>query len=392
MNNDNNKKRVLIMSSDEGGGHLAATRALKKTLESTCDIVVFKPTKYIVGTEMYNTFMQSGNYTALKALVTMQPLMDTMVNASLFTKVVKETEAKIDKVKPHLVISVIPVLNFVTLRICEERNIPMLVIPTDLTFKHFFNKIDSPPANFRVAVPFEEMHDQEDLIYKKHFEDNHFVVSGYPLREEFGSPDEKLSEKYQEIQQEIGFNPGDKVVVIMMGAQGSTSTTLKYVRKIARSYRLWSRKRQLHVMVMCGQNFELVRTVSTIKTFWGVKLHALERKDALYVASLLRFADVFVSKPGGSSVNEALCSGIHTLYDPTSANAIYWEKYNMNYCIQKGAGEKIHGRSFVTQLKYVLDKRQRNNQMSHCPGRRFNINIANLVQKMIMDNKSNSYM
>jgi processive 1,2-diacylglycerol beta-glucosyltransferase len=375
------KKQVLIITGNEGGGHVAATKAVINALDSALyDIHTVCPCESVPCDNLYNYFMKRGDFFYASLLVRMQYVAEVLAPVLESSTAI---EKAITKHNPDLIISVIPVNNHVTLQIAKRRNIPVLVIPTDLTFNHFFYRIKSPPRSFKVAVPFMDLPDVEKLIREKGFTIDNFVVTGYPLRPEFSAPLETKTEIWHTICAELGVAKKDKVITLMMGAQGSMKHTLEYVKRIlAETGRVCCVSHRVHLVVMCGENEQLRHILNEVHTISQIKIHALGRKDGSYIASLLQHTNVFLTKPGGSSVNEALCSEVYTIFEDSSAKHIWWEYDNMQYAVNKGCGSVVDKSAFGSQLKGALRKTERP-FIEECPGRKFDVNFVQLVESML---------
>jgi UDP-N-acetylglucosamine:LPS N-acetylglucosamine transferase len=373
-----NKLRVLIITSKNGGGHVAATKAVQAALSSeiyevhTCD-----PCESIPCDDWYNEYMKKGDFLSASILVRMQIIAE-YIAPFLSAKTVIENA--ITRINPQLIISVIPVNNHVTLALAQKKNIPLFVIPTDLTFSHFLYLINKPPKNFKVLVPYPDLPDVQKLVQKQGFTSDNFIVTGYPLRPEFSATHVHM-EMWESIRAELGVSASDKVITVMMGAQGSMKHTLSYVRRILSETGRASAEHRVHLVVMCGENQTLRRILNNIATATRVKIHPLGRKDGNYVATLLQHTDVFYTKPGGSSVNEALCSNVYTIFEDSSAKYIWWEFDNMMYAVNNGCGEVVNNLEFGKQLKKALRRTKRPNHVS-CPGREFNANLLRLVESL----------
>jgi UDP-N-acetylglucosamine:LPS N-acetylglucosamine transferase len=325
--------------------------------------------------------MKSGNFVTASILVRLQPIAEVFEPIFDTRKMLEEA---VDKIQPHLIVSVIPVSNATTLAIAKERNIPMVIIPTDLTFTHFFHHINAPPANFKVALPFGDLKDIKTLISKSNFHEDNFVVTGYPLRREFGVTPETHVTKWTEIRHQLGIKQSDLAVIIMMGAQGSKKHTMRYVETIAKDAKIivpWS-DRNLHVIIMCGENEELKGLVKAVECPPFIKSHALGRKDGEYIAALMHNADILVTKPGGSSVNEALVSEVFTLFDADSTKGIWWEGDNMQFAIDKGRGEMIEMDVFSYQLRIALCRSEALKNVE-CPGKMFEENFMRVARELM---------
>ncbi|KAL0488479.1 processive diacylglycerol beta-glucosyltransferase [Acrasis kona] len=390
--NGSEKKRILIISSNGGGGHMSASRAIQDAVRGDYDTKIITPCDNVPGGDaLFNKYMKKGELRKIKLLISLQSFADIDLSGSIANALDQELET----FKPQLVISVMPVANYETYILSKKHKIPFLIVPTDLKFDHFFNFLKSPSDDLKVAIPFEDT-DVTETIQKRKFQQHNFVVTGYPLRPEFGAPSDQLRDEFDGIRTELNIQDKEKIVVVMMGAQGSMKDTLRYINCIRKNPRMITTKENqtVHVVVMCGSNEDLryiVAKAKITKPFSDlfskkkhdrVKIHALGKKSAVQVAALLRFSNVFVSKPGGSSVNEALASEIFTLFDNRSGKYIQWEKENSTYAYQKGCSEEISMSKFPKQLRRALERRERPCVRS-CPGRTFTENIRQQITLMI---------
>jgi UDP-N-acetylglucosamine:LPS N-acetylglucosamine transferase len=399
------KKRIIIITSNGGGGHMSASRAIQNAVAGLDYVVrVITPCDNIPGgDDLFNKYMKKGDFSTIKMLIQLQKVADVDFTAAVAWSIEQELIA----FEPHLVISVMPIANYETHHLTRKRNIPFLVVPTDVKFDHFFNFFNKPTLeDLKIAIPFDDI-SIKDLVKKNKFSVNNFTVTGYPLRPEFGSPAEELRPEYDVICKELAISAQDRVVVIMMGAQGSMKDTLNYVRRIRKHAKkvaspkddrsLWKRfclrirgklvikREKVHILVMCGENEELrerIKGEMNEKIAKYVNLHPLGKKNGTQVAALLRFADVFVTKPGGSSVNEVLASEIFSLFDYRSAKYIKWENVNLEYACKKGCGERINKKHFTKQLRRALDRPERP-KVESCPGRNFNSNMRALITNLM---------
>jgi UDP-N-acetylglucosamine:LPS N-acetylglucosamine transferase len=373
-----NKTKVLLIGSNNGGGHVAAAQAVVKALSAEqYDIQQTFPCESLPGDELYNQFMKKGDFLAASLLVRMQVFAEVM---SPFLQSKLAIKQAVESVQPDLIISVIPVNNHVTLAIAKKKNIPMFVIPTDITFAHFFHLIHNPPANFKVLVPFSDCGDIQKLIKEQGFKNDNFVVTGYPLREEFAASPSKKEAAWEIIKTELGLAVNDKVITLMMGAQGSSKQTKLYVRRmIKETARICKAGSRTHLIVMCGENKSLRRELQNLHTISHLKIHALDRRDGNYVAALLHHTDIFITKPGGSSVNEALCSEVFTIFEDSSAKKIWWEYDNMMFAVGKGCAQVVDKHHFGQQLKSAL-RRTTRPAVETVPGRHFCTNLLTLVE------------
>jgi UDP-N-acetylglucosamine:LPS N-acetylglucosamine transferase len=377
MQQQQQKKRVLVIYSNGGGGHVSAKNACQAALNADYEVHTVDPTASIPCEDMFNQFMKKGNFFAASLLVKMQYTAEWIAPLLASQRMIKNA---INNIQPHLIISVIPLHNYYTLSYATSKNIPMFLVPTDITFMHFLYFIKNPPPSFKVLVPFGDLPDVATLINKHGFTKDNFVVTGYPLRSEFSAPAEEIEQQWKTISGELGVAPKDKVITVMMGAQGSAKHSIQYVTRILKdTARVCNAEFRVHLVVMCGENQTLRRQLEAISTISHLKIHALGRKDGGYVSALLHHTHAFCTKPGGSSVNEAMCAEVFTVFEDDSAKCIWWEHDNMMYSVNHGYGEVVDKRHFGAQLKRAL-RRTTRPSIENCPGRRFNLNLQNLVQ------------
>lgn len=380
------KRKVLVLTNSGGGGHMAAANAVQRALGNNYTIRVEEPFKNLSGDHLFNKFQKEGNHKMLEMLTNMQYVAEVI---SCPLEVRPQLLSLVNEYKPDLIISVFPVANYLTLDIAQQINIPMLVLTTDLEARHFFHFIKNPGPSFKVGIAFDDRDLKQPL--RESLEEDNFAITGYPIRPEFGSTPEQHQAQITQIRQELGIKEEDKVVLIMMGAQGVGDAVTRYSRMIANSEKEFPN--HLHVVALCGSNEQLIegtRAVQSSKTNARVTVHSLGRKDGAYVASLMRMSQVLISKPGGSSVNEAVAEELYTLFHSEGVKGVAWEAGNMEYCIRKGWGEEIDPENFQIQLVNNLTKPRL--KIADCPGRRFDENIRRIVANIFRENvQYNSY-
>ena len=118
-----------------------------------------------------------------------------------------------------------------------------------------------------------------------------------------------------------GIRPGVPAVLLMGGSLG-----LGALRRAVRG--LLALGEPMDLVVVAGHNERLRRRLAAMRADGLARLHVLGFVD--YIAELMAVADLFVSKPGGLSMTEALTMGLPTLaVDPLpgqeEANASHLE-------------------------------------------------------------------
>lgn len=375
------KKKILVLTNGGGGGHLASAEAVKKALGEFFKVKIDHSFDEMGGNQLFNTFQKGGNLGFLEVLTHLQPIAESTIAPIQVRPVLID---QIEKFKPDLIISVFPIANKMTWEIAKEAGIPMLVLTTDIEARHFFRGLDHPGNDFHIGLPFSDRLVTGPLSHQ--FDEENFDIIGYPLREAFGKKTKDMQEKIDEIRLELGIAEEDKVVLIMMGAQGVGTAVEDYSKAIANHKN--SFKEKIHVIALCGGE---EKKESTLKACDGhtnpsVTVHALGRKDGEYIAALMRMGNLLISKPGGSTVNEAIASKIYTLFNDEANEALPWEAGNMAFAIAKGFGEEIDPETFLEQVEAALNRPRP--ASIECPGKKFGINLMNTVCRLFEGRES----
>ncbi|MBI2811142.1 MAG: hypothetical protein HYX67_09980 [Candidatus Melainabacteria bacterium] len=373
--------KVLILTENGGGGHITASTGVEAVLkEGGYQTEVYKPLEKLTLDKKFNDYFQEGQWKKLQFLTLLQQPFEVFAP---LTNVRVDLVRKVKDFQPDLIISVFPVANRMTWGIAKGRETPMLVLPTDLKAGHFFHGIVNPGKNFKIGLPFDDPALKKALS-QNFFKEKNFEITGFPLRPEFGLSREELAKDIAAIRTELNIADGDKIAVIMMGARGAGDTVLEYSKKLLTGARKPEGGR-LHIVALCGKNEELLEKVKAIgrnSSKSGAVVHPVGFKDARFMAGLLRLSDVLVSKPGGSTTNEALASEIFTLFHKPEV-LFPWEEGNMNYAKDRHAGEMIQPEHFLDQFNKALVAEKP--VIPNVPGREFKTNLLRVVSKMISE-------
>lgn len=146
------------------------------------------------------------------------------------------------------------------------------------------------------------------------------------------------------------------VATVMMGSLGCGDALERYAAKMLSL----SFEQPLHLFVCCGANEEAFRTISGYKNTAKVILHPLRTVDQKAIAALYTISQFLVTKPGGSTLAEAITMRVPMILDNTSGHmeAIVWEKANKNFAVAKGCGFLVENmeRDLLQQIKMCLDR------------------------------------
>ena len=172
---------------------------------------------------------------------------------------------------------------------------------------------------------------------------------GIPLRriETAGVPIDPAFEQARDgdaLRAEHGVRPDVPVVLLMGGSLGLGSIE-GAVRHLVAS------GRPLDVLVVAGHNDRLRERLERVELSGESRLHVFGYID--FVADLMALADLFVSKPGGLSMTEALTLGVPTLVVAPLAGQ---EQANAAHLAAQGVVRVLEpGESLVDAVTALLD-------------------------------------
>ncbi len=381
------KPKILIFTHSGGGGHEAAAAAVKKALEKDYKVHITRPLAKLTGDNLFNYLQKKGYNNLLRVLTKTQRLCEITLaplqERPLITKAIKRH-------KPDLIISVFPIGNYLIQREAAKKHIPFLILPTDLEASHFFHFIRSPnPKYFKIGLAFDDKRLKDQLRGNRiigQLKDEHFVVTGYPLRPEFSKP--PTEKQLQKLRSKLKIKPEDKVVLIMMGAQGAGSTILKDAIRIANSKAPSKRPPfSIKVICLCGNKKELIPALKLIHKQRKnplISIQGLPKQEAADIAALMYTADCIITKPGGSTINETFATQLPSLLHCEGVRAAPWEGYNAWYAKHKRLGKRIISSCFLEQLYDTLSSPKKTRTLK-CPGRDFAKHIQITTHNMILD-------
>lgn len=377
------KKKIVVFTSTGGGGHTAATRALQSYLEDEYTIVPYFPIMehdpmktvffgYGDGEDTYNYLIMRKYYTIIN-LMAKGTIWYYKTNHDM---VMHNFIEYLEKTSPDLIISVIPFINKALLDAAKAKNIPFLVIPTDLDMHTFIHNLKEPQyEKFHLALAFEN-DDIKQQVEKANIPHRQTSVRGFPLRQEFFTPKDITNIKNS-------YNiPLDKpVILILMGAAGSYAS-YRYVKQ------LMSVESPLHVIVALGRNELLRPKIEELVLPETMSMTILGFTQD--IADLMAISDLCITKSGSVSFCEALYSNLPMLLDGTS-NILRWERFNHRYTEDKNLGYIIKRYSTVPRLvmqllnnPYIIERMRIN--LQNLPKKEFGLEIKSLVEQLLASN------
>lgn len=373
-NAHNSLKKCLILSSEGGGGHKAATEAIQAHLrKKNIEIAVFYPIgeRKIFGFsgEAFYNFLLTHKYIGIINFLGcfLAPLLfrcDEGKTKVTITKYLK-------KENPDLLISVIPYINYPASKAAEDQNIPFLLSTVDNDLSHWVDRLDKMThPNARITIG----HDRPStraVLENKGISADKIRAIGLPLRPSFTSSIDKqrLLDKHE-------VPAGRSVVLIMMGAVG-TEITYQYVKELA------AFPKNLHLIVCAGRNALLAERLEAIPFADGNSRKILPFTDAVH--ELMAICDLIITKPGSSSVTEAMARQLPILLDRTS-KSLKWELANIEIVEESGIGESIYSiKDLRPKVAKLLDKDEReriNERYSFIQSNRFNEEFPKIIQEL----------
>lgn len=228
----------------------------------------------------------------------------------------------ITSVGPDIIVSIHPLLNYVTLRALRDLAwpIPFLIVVTDLVSAHF--SWFAPGADGYV-VPTEQA---KQLALAQGLDPERVHILGMPIDPKFTRPTESKAE----LQEKLGLEVGIPVVLLVGGGEGSGGLQ-DAVRAISRA------RLPVQLLIITGRNRRLYaylqRTRSSLRV--PTKVFGFVQN----MPEMMRASDVIVTKAGPGTISEALTCGLPivlTGYVPGQ------EEGNVEYVLKNGVGVLAH--------------------------------------------------
>lgn len=341
----NAKKRIMIFTSSGGRGHISATQALTEYLSDKYDIQPVYAIREILGKHDFTHVLTFGqfysedlyNYLLTHNFTWLVPLM-VWIGKGLFyigfSKITKTIYEYLEKQKPDLIISTIPMVNGATLAAAEKLNIPFWVIPTDLEAKEFIFHIKNPTyAQFF----FNAAYDDASVLktFGSLISSNHITYAGFPVRPSFlKSYDKDALKQTHDI-------PMDKpCVLLLIGGLGLHDTVL-FAKKLVEV------SSPMHLLICIGKNEKLRAELATLQPKEHITYSIIGFTNCF--AELMAIADLFITKSGGGSVNEAIYMELPMILDGT-VPGLAWEEFNRTFVSENDFGTVLTDRKNLTPL------------------------------------------
>ncbi len=332
------RKKVLIFSSKGGGGHISAMNALTEYLKEDyiigtsfifSDVLAkFDPIQQLTfgkktGEDLYNFFIKKKWHLPIN--LTMSDFGPWLYNINR-RKIEAVLEKYLSTHKPDLIISVIPVINHLILNVAKKLDLPFLLIPTDLDPTIALSGIRKPKYDkFYLALSYDEP-DIRKKIAIAQIPEKQIDFVGFPVKQAFLE-----SHRERIIRKDFNIPAAKPVILLLMGAQGSRDL-YDFTKQLSKL------QVPAHLLIAIGKSEYLRKSLEKISFPNHITREIIGFTDRM--PDLMAVADLFITKSGSVSVNEAIYSNLPILLDATST-LIKWEKFNHKFIKSHGFGDII---------------------------------------------------
>lgn len=340
------RKKIAVAWSKGGGAHKSMLDALKTYFAEDYEVVDFCPFEigwggldpvrkltfhYMDGEDMYNYLLAND----------MPWLINKLHNFGLTSLrrhrmyIESKLEEHLMKDKPDIIISVIPILNSALADVSTRLKIPFLLIAPDINIRTYFTD-KLPDNNFYCTIPFSDELGWKTAI-RCGVNPNTIMTTGFPLRLDFFMPKDQNS-----IHKQFEVPYGKPIVMILMGGVGS-SKVVKYVRKIMKM------TKPCHLIVCIGKKESIRRTIQRMKKPSHVSLSVIGFTKQ--ISDLMAISDVLISKPGATSLSEAIQMQLPVILDNTSTT-LEVERLHLDFIKKNKMGVVVNA---FSELERALD-------------------------------------
>lgn len=327
-------KTILILTSVGGGGQTTVNQSLQQMLNKDYAVkselyfshVINSVDPFSLATFGHFTGEDFYNYVQKKRCF---KFMQSCYKASrwyysLFAPLlIRQTIEYLEKQKPHLVISIIPIVDDIIVKSCQHLNIPIIILPPDLDISFYTQEL-TPPCyeKLYLALPFDNPMSRE-AMRAEYVQTENIIAVKYPLRKEFYEP-----KNIPALKKEWHVDDGRPVILLMMGAQGNLGsyTFSKELAKLSKP---------AHILICIGRNESIRRKLEKIRFPQHITPHIIGYTNR--VADLMAIADLLISKTGGITVMEAFHSRLPIIADQTEF-VLSWEYFHQLLLQKYGCG------------------------------------------------------
>jgi len=340
----NRHKKILLVMWLAGGAHLSVCNSIKKALQKRklWDVQIVNIVKDVCpGADPMERYFNYSN----------EDLYNSLVRHDLFTLIKFHHRAgmfllrlignrAVDKVKkymirekPDFVISAVHHFNGLLARALKDLNIPFGVVPTELmdlekTPLWFAPEACAYASFFSLAIP--EMAHQGKRLGARN---NCILSGGLTINPKFFDPDiQSMSRQYA--REHFGFNTEMLTILVAMGGAGG-----KAIYNIIKH--LENSLEKLQIIACCGRDGKLKSKIKSLK--FKNRVIPFGFSDEMDV--LLKASDLIITKPGPTSIWEALVMEVPIILD--TEKIIVWEQPQVDFIEKYKLGKIVKKRSFL---------------------------------------------
>ncbi len=345
--------KILILSCKGGGGHMSAAAAIQSCLEEhEVEVVDFlgdtlAPVDFfrwfsfgkIAAQDFYN-FLLRINAKRLTNLLYHGGWFLFWLQRKFIKKALKNL---FEEKTPDLVISVIPMINGPIAGEAQKKNVPFLLIPTDLDLRSFTAGLNKSNNMMTwLGLGFMDNRITSFVSYEV-ISPSKLQWIGFPIRAPFTAVHDKnkLLSLFQ-------IPPGKSVILLIMGATGSTSL-ISYMKALS-----LVRNLKLHILVCLGRSSAIASRIKAISMPPGISYTLLD--SSANISQAMAVSDLCISKPGSVTFCETIYSSLPVFLDATGPILI-WEAFNLGFVRRNGNGRVITAYEQVPRLvaKFFTD-------------------------------------
>lgn len=335
------RKKILLLGSNGGGAHNAAAATIQEVLCNQYNITVVYPIDQMKiwrvdsGEQLYN-FMLQNNWAGPVNWVT------SYLAPTLFQARENLTEAiiqkQIDLAKPELLISLIPFINYPASEAARKSHIPFLLVTLDNDLRlwmHGCQKIQHPFFKITTASSI-----CNSSVAEANIPSSAIESIGLPVRSNFFTAKEKKM-----IRKEFNIPKSKPVVLVMMGGAGGNKVW-EYIHTIGLAHI------GVHMIACAGKNQELAQKLHNISLYPKNSMSVIEFTTK--ISDLMAVSDLVITKPGPSTINEAMIMKLPIIVDATST-VLDWEKINIDLVQKYHIGKCVETfEELVPLLQHML--------------------------------------
>jgi processive 1,2-diacylglycerol beta-glucosyltransferase len=350
------QKKIIIFSCYGGGGHMSAAKAIENYLSNyqvkiidaigglfaQIDPIYYLTFKYYTGQDFYNYLLRHNRKRITNLFFYFGALMCSLRKKSMF----RILEQSIIEEKTDLIISVIPLVNNVLAEISRKHSIPYFLVPTDLDIQSFIKEVQFAHQKNSMLCLGYDYPEIKKCIDEKFIPASHIKVTGFPIRNAFFE-----KKDCAQIKKDLSIDFSKPVVMLVMGATGSTAT-LSYLQELIKI------TVPFHLIICVGRSTSLYKPIE--KTTFPDHITYSIFNGNRDISDAMAISDLCITKPGSVTFSEVLYMNIPVIIDNTTP-ALIWECMNLDMVKNYGLGTIITSYQQIKKIvtTYLIDKELR---------------------------------